>query len=62
MVDLNISVDKVKVLHNKRYPCFLIWKMAVQEVPLMHQSFVSTAPPPTGMGGESDPSLFRALV
>ena len=28
----------------------------------MHQSFVSTAPPPTGMGGDSDPSLYRALI
>ena len=27
-----------------------------------HQSFVSTAPPPMGMGGDSDFSLFRALV
>ena len=31
---------------------------------IMHQSFVSTAPPPppTGMGKDSDFSLFRALV
>ena len=29
---------------------------------VMHQSFVSTAPPPMGMGGDSDPSLFRALI
>ena len=29
---------------------------------VMHQPFVSTAPPPTGMGGDSDPSLFRALI
>ena len=29
---------------------------------IMHQSFVSTAPAPTGMGGDSDFSLFRALV
>ena len=28
----------------------------------MHQSFVSTASPPTGMGGDSDRSLFRALI
>ena len=29
---------------------------------VMHQSFVSTAPLPTGMGGDGDPSLFRALI
>ena len=32
---------------------------------LMHQSFVSTPlppPPPTGMGGDNDFSLFKALV
>ena len=29
---------------------------------VMHQSFVSTVPPPTGMGGDNDFSLFRALV
>ena len=28
----------------------------------MHQSFVSTVPPLTGMGGDNDFSLFRALV
>ena len=28
----------------------------------MHQSFVSTIPPPTGMGGDSDFSLFRVLA
>ena len=28
----------------------------------MHQSFVSTAPPPKGMGGDNDFSLSRALV
>ena len=29
---------------------------------LMHQSFVSTAPPPTGKGGDNDFSLLRALL
>ena len=29
---------------------------------LMHESFVSTAPPPTGMVGDSNPSLFRAHI
>ena len=29
---------------------------------VMHQSFVSTVPPPTGMGGDNDFSFFRALV
>ena len=29
---------------------------------VIHQSFVSTAPPPTGMGWDSDFSLFRALL
>ena len=28
----------------------------------MHQTFVSTAPPPAGMGGDNDSSLFIALV
>ena len=29
---------------------------------LMHESFVSTAPPPMGMGRDSDPTLFSALI
>ena len=29
---------------------------------LMHQSFVTTAPPPTGKGGDYDFSVFNALV
>ena len=33
------------------------------EEEIMHQSFVSIPPPPpTGMGGDNDFSLFRALV
>ena len=33
--------------------------MSKMSVIIMHQSFVSTAPQPTGMGGDSAPSLFR---
>ena len=32
------------------------------EISFMHQSFVTTAPPPTGKGGDYDFSAFSALL
>ena len=41
---------------------FDTYKMAFSSVRIMHQSFVTTAPPPMWKGGHYDFSTFSALL
>ena len=41
---------------------FRMKNLIVKYLHLMHQSFVTTAPPPTGKGGDYDFSAFSALL
>ena len=41
---------------------FDTYKMTFSTVRIMHQSFVTTATPPTGKGGHYDFSAFSALL
>ena len=58
-----ITMEAGQVVSKSAHPKVNSFSSAFGPVSLvMHQSFVSTVPPPTGMGGDNDFSLFRALV
>ena len=56
------SVTIISRFNRKIIVTVIVGLEPIISAPLMHPPFVSTAPPPMGMGRDNDFSLFIALV